>query len=215
MASLSNACQSAHAEDSGSVNVQRPSLKEYTKVRSASSNDCDWLHELVSSDAGKTSPNYLVRVYYKETEAASTTTTRDFGTNAVAKLDLRHILASKYVRAETLRHRDSSYVDPEILDLLWSTFDLEVSFMRHHFDYKGFRDEPGCPGMLRKRLEEESGYNEDYWTFGGRWNPIRLPSETCASILRLSVDSECLSVCCRSGVGKPGFYQVAGKGGRN
>ena len=126
MASPSNAWQSAHAEDLGSVNVQRPSLKEYTKVQSASSNDCEWLHELVSSDAGKTSPNYLVRVYYKETKAASTTTTRDFGTTAFAKLDLRHCLASKYVRAVTLCHRDSSYVDPEILDLLWSTFDLEV-----------------------------------------------------------------------------------------
>ncbi|MCJ1394871.1 hypothetical protein MMC18_007751 [Xylographa bjoerkii] len=72
--------------------------------------------------------------------------------------------------------------------------------MRHHFDYKEFRNEPGCPGVFRKRLEMESDIIEDYWTFGGRWNPIRLPSETCASILRLSVGSECLSVCCRSGV---------------
>lgn len=207
MASPSNAGQSAHAEGSGSANAQRPSLKEYTKERSASSNDCEWLHELVSSDAGKSSPNYLVRVYYKETKAASTTTTRDFGTGAFAKLDLRHCFASKYVRAVTLCHRDSSYVDPEILDLLWSTFDLEVSFMRHHLDYKGFRYETGCPGMIRRTLEEESDRIEDYWAFGGRWNPIRLPSETCASILRLSVGSECLSVCCRSsGVGKPGFY---------
>ena len=206
MASPSDARQSAHAEDSGSVNAQRPTLKEYTKVHSASSNNCEWLHELVSSDAGKISPNYLVRVYYKEAKAVSTTTTRDFGTGSSAKHDLRHCLASKCVRAVRLCHRDSSHVDPEILDLLWSTFGLEVSFMRHHFDYKEFRDEPGCPGEFRKHLEEDSNRIEDDWTFGGRWNPIRLPSETCASILRLSVSSECLSVCCRSGVGKPGFY---------
>ena len=125
-------------------------------MHSASSNNCDRLHEFVSSDAGKVNPNYLVRVYYKEAKAASTTTTRDFGTGSLAKLSLRHCLASKYVRAVTLCHRDSSHVDPEILDLLWSTFGLKVSFMRHHFDYKEFRVESGCPGVLRKRLEEES-----------------------------------------------------------
>ena len=205
MASPSDARQSAHAEGSGSVNAQRPSLKEYTKVHSATSNNCDWLHELVSSDGGKVSPNYLVRVYYKETKAASTTIIRDFGTGAFAKLDLRRCLTSTYVRAVTLCHRDSSYVDPEILDLLWSTFDLEVSFMRHHLDYKGFRYEPGCPGVIRKRIEEESHQREDYWTFGGRWNPLQLPSEMRASILRLRVDSECLSVCRGRGVGKPRF----------
>lgn len=64
MASLSGTRQSAHAEDSGNLNAQRPSLKDYTEVHSASSNDCDWLHELVSSEAGKVSPDYLVsRVY--------------------------------------------------------------------------------------------------------------------------------------------------------
>ena len=206
MAKLSSAQRSVHAEASGNVNVQQPSLKEYTKAHSASPNDCNWLHELVSSDAGKISPNYLVRVYYKDTKAASTTITRDFGIGSFAKLDLRHFLASTHVRAVTLCHRDSSHVDPEILDLLWSTFGLEVSFMRHHFDYKGFRDESGCPGAICECLEEESHQAEDFWTFGGRWNPIRLPSETCASILRLSVGSECLSVCCKSGVGKPDFY---------
>jgi len=81
--------------------------------------------------------------------------------------------------------------------------------MRHHFDYKEFRDERGCPGIIRKHLEEEDHMNEDFWTFGGRWNPIRLPSETCASILRLSMDSECLSVCCRASIGKSGFYHMS------
>jgi hypothetical protein len=96
-------------------------------------------------------------------------------------------------------------VHPEILDLLWTKFKLEVPFMRHHFDYKEFRDEIGCPGMIRYRLEEE-GWDEDLWTFGGRWNPICLPSETSGSILCLSVDSECLSVCCRGGVGKSDIH---------
>lgn len=158
------------------MNAQLPSLEEYTRAHSASSNDCDWLLQLVSSDAlsaGRISPRYLVRVYYKETEAASTTTTKDFGPGAFALLDLKHCLATKYVRAVTLCHRDSSQVDPEILDLLWSRFKLEVSFMRHHFDYKEFRDEPGCPGLIRSLLEEESSMNGDDWTFGGRWNPIR------------------------------------------
>ena len=81
--------------------------------------------------------------------------------------------------------------------------------MRHHFDYKQFRDEPGCPEVIRNRLEEESQGNEDYWTFGGRWNPVRLPSETRASTLRLSIDSECLSVSCRGGIGKSSFYQMS------
>jgi len=187
------------AEGSNSVNTQWPSLKEYTKAHSASSNDCDWLHELVSShtvSAGKMGPEYLVRVYYKETRAAPTTATKDFGTRLFALLDLKNCLASKHVRAVTLCYRDSSQVDPKILDLLWTELKLEVSFMRHHFDYKEFRDEPGCPSVIRNRLKEEDGLNEDHWTFGGRWNPIRLPSETRSILLRLSVDSECLSVCC-------------------
>ena len=202
--------QFAHAaEDSSSVNAQWPSLKEYTKAHSASSNDCDWLHEIVSSDAisaGRISPAYLVRVYYRETRPASAIITKDFGTESFALLDLKNCLASKYVCAVILCHRDSSQVDPGILDLLWARFKLEVSFMRHHFDYKEFRNEPGCPEVIRNRLKEEDGMIEDQWTFGGRWNPIRLPSETRASILRLSVDSECLSVCCRGGIGESGFY---------
>jgi len=201
--------QFAHAEDSSHPNAQWPSLKEYTEAHSASWNNCDWLHEFVSSDAisgGRISPKYLIRVYYKDTGAASITTTEDFGTGPFALLNLQKTLASKYIRAVILCHRDSSQVDPDILDLLWTKFQLDVSFMRHHFDYKEFRDEPGCPGVIRNRLEEEDGLIEDHWTFGGRWNPIRLPSETRGTILRLSVGSECLSVCCRGSVSESGFY---------
>ena len=121
MAVSNHTRNSTHAEGSSSVNAQLPSLEEYTRAHSASSNDCDWLLQLVSSDAlsaGRISPRYLVRVYYNETEAASTTTTKDFGPGAFALLDLRHFLNTKYVRAVTLCHRDSSQVDPKILDLV-------------------------------------------------------------------------------------------------
>ncbi|KAK0514828.1 hypothetical protein JMJ35_002207 [Cladonia borealis] len=193
----------AHAEDASNVNAQWPSLREYTEAHSALGNDCYWLHEFVSSDAisaGRISPKYLVRVCYKETGAASTIITKDFGTGSFALLDLRKSLAEKHVLAVILCHRDSSQVDPGVLDLLWTKLKLEVSFMRHHFDYKEFREEPGCPEVIRNHLKREEGLIEDEWTFGGRWNPIRLPSETRASILRLSVGSECLSVCCRGGI---------------
>lgn len=189
--------------------AQWPSLKEYTQAHSASSNDCDWLHALVSSDsilAGKVSPAYLVRVYYKDQRDATATITKDFGTGSFALLELNSCLASKHVRAVVLCHRDSSQVDPEILDLLWTKLKLEVPFMRQHFDYKEFRDELACPRVIRDHLDKEAEWNENYWTFGGRWNLVRLPSETRASVLRLSVDSECLSVCCRSDIGEPGFY---------
>lgn len=198
----------AYAGASSTPTAQWPSLKEYTKAHSASRNDCDWLHKVLSSDAistGTISPNYLVKVYYKETEAALITTAKNFGTRSVELLGLREILASKYIRAVILCHRDSSQVDPDILDLLWTKFQLDVSFMRHHLDYKEFRDEPGCPREIRDRLEWEDGQVEDDWTFGGRWNPIRLPSETRGSILHLSVDSECLSVCCRGNTSESGF----------
>jgi hypothetical protein len=209
--------RTAQAGDSSNANAELASLKEYTQERLVSSNDCAWLYELVSFNAistGKVSPRYLVRVYYKETKEASATTTKDFGTGSFALLELKNCLESKHIRAVILCHRDSSQVDPRILDLLWIKFKLEVSFMRHHFDYKEFRDEIGCPGMIRNRLEEEYDMVEDFWTFGGRWNPIRLPSETCASKLRLSVDSECLSICYRSSVGKSGFHQMPGNIGR-
>ena len=67
--------------------------------------------------------------------------------------------------------------------------------------------------MIRNLLEEESHLNEAYWTFGGRWNLVRLPSEKRASILRLSIDSERLSVSCRGGIGESGFYQISGEVG--
>ena len=127
LADPSDTRQFADAEDSRC-------LKEYTKTHSACSNDCDWLHRLASSDAitvGRTIPRYLVRVYYKGTQAASTSITKDYGTGPFTVLDLRHCLASKYVRAVTLCHRDSFQVDTEILDLVWCKFKLEVSFMRH------------------------------------------------------------------------------------
>lgn len=203
----------AHAEDPNNANAHWPSLKEYTETHAALGNDFDWLHEVVSSDAisaGRISPKYLVRVYYKETGAASNTKTEHFGTGSLALLKLQTLLASKHVLAVILCHRDSSQVNPDVLDLLWTKYKLEVSFMRHHFDYKEFGDEPGCPETIRNRLQEDGSLVEDYWAFGGRWNPIRLPSETRASILRLSVDSECLSVCCRGGVGESGFYLISG-----
>jgi hypothetical protein len=121
-------------------------FKEYTKDRSASSNDCAWLHEFLSFDAisaGKVNPEYLVRVYYKETREDSTTTVEDFGTGSVALLNLKQCLASKHIRAVVLCHRDSSQVDARILALLWTRFKLEVSFMRQHLDYKEFKDEEG------------------------------------------------------------------------
>jgi len=82
--------------------------------------------------------------------------------------------------------------------------------MRHYFDYKDFRYESGCPRRIRSLLEGEDDNVEDSWTFGGRWNSIRLPSETQASFLQLSVDSECLSVCHKCDVGKSGFNKMCG-----
>ena len=204
-AASANTPQTDQAEHSSSVKARFQGLQEYTKAHSVSSNDCAWLYELLSSGAiseGEVDPLYQVRVHYKESRDAATTTTKDFGTGETALYDLEHCLASTHVRAVILCHRDSTQVDPRILDLLWTKFGLEVSFMRHHFDYKEFRDETGCPEMIHSYLKKEKGVIEDYWTFGGRWNPVRLPSETRASILRCSVDSECLSVCHRDGTGK-------------
>ncbi len=204
---LDDARQSASGERSSFASAPWRSLKDFTKAHSASSIDCDWLHEFVSSDAvstGSIGPIYLLRVHYKETRDASATITKDFRPGSFAPL--KHCLASKYIRAVILCHRDSSQVDPAILDLLWNEFKLEVSFMRHHFDYKEISDESGCPEELGNRLRKEDGLNISSSSFGGHWNPIRLPSETRASVLRLTVDAECLSVCCRGGIGESGSH---------
>ncbi|PVH94179.1 hypothetical protein DM02DRAFT_676378 [Periconia macrospinosa] len=202
-ATSANARHTAHEEDSSSVNAREQNLQQYLKAHSNSSNDCAWLYELLSSaaiSAEKVDPIYHVKLHYQDRGDPAATTTKDFRSGNFALLDLENCLASTHLRAVILCHRDSSRVDPKIVNLLWTTFRIDVSFMRHHFDYKNFRYEKGCPKMIRSRLEEESGLVEDYWTFGGRWNPIRLPSETQASILRLSVDSECLSICHRDSV---------------
>ena len=186
------------------MNAQWPALREHTLTHLTSSNHCEWLNHLMWSDAlstGRISPAYFVRVYYDETKSTTTTITKDFVAGPDLIFDLRRCLARKHIRAVVLCHRDSSQVDPEVLDLLWGILHLEVSFLRQHLDYKSFRVEKGCPEAIRERLLEEEDTIEDSWTFGGRWNPIRLPSETRASNLRLAVDSECLSVCCKDDLG--------------
>lgn len=118
-AASANTRQTTQAEASSSANVQMQNLREYTKARSTSSKDCAWLYELLSSDAisaGKVNPMYKVRVYYKEPRDASTTTTKDFGSEASALLGLKYCLALTNVCAVILCHRDSSRVDPRILD---------------------------------------------------------------------------------------------------
>jgi hypothetical protein len=102
MAAQDDTRQTAQADDSSNVKMQSPSLKEYTNEHSASSNDCAWLHELVSSDAissGKVSPKYFIRVYNKDTGDAPTTTAKDLGTGLFALLDLKHCFASQHVCA--------------------------------------------------------------------------------------------------------------------
>ena len=204
-AASGNTRQTVQAESSSHSNMASPSLREYTEVRSGLSNDCAWLHELLTSDAiskGIVDSAYLVRVFYKETRDASTTNSKIFMAGSTVLVDLRHCLASRYVLAVILCYRDSSRVDPEVLNLLWAKYKLEVSFMRHHFDYRNFQYEVGCPEVIRSHLGEEREETEESWEFGGRWNPIQLPSETRASKLHLKVDSECLSVWNRSDIGK-------------
>jgi hypothetical protein len=199
--------QCARAEDI--VDAQWLSLTEYRRTHSTSSNDCDWLHEITSSDAisaGKISSKYVIKVYYKETEAASIIIVKDFEMKSVALLNLQKTLNSKYVRALILCHRDSSQVNSNVLDLLWTKCKLDVSFMRHHFDYREFRNESNCLEVIRDRLIEEYEMSKDYWIFDDRWNPIRLSSETRNFILRLSIDSKCLSVCCKDDVDESDFY---------
>ena len=186
--------------------MQPQTLQEYTSLHSASSNDCYWLNELLSSNAisaREVDPLYLVRVYYKDSRRMSTAASKDFGTGEAALLELERFLGSVDVCGVILCHRDSSQVHPKILDLLWTRFSLDLSFMRNHFDYKEFREEKGCSERIRNRLEEEdNNLQEDDWTLGGRWNPVRFPSETHASILRLRVALECLSVIYKDNTGK-------------
>lgn len=206
MAAPDDTRHTAQAEDSNVI-TQLPSLIEYTRRAYESSNDCAWVHEFVSSDAtsaGRVGLRYMVRVFYKEISDATITTIKDFGTSHSELLNLSYFLASKHIHAVILCHRDSSQVSPEIVALLWTKFKLKMSFIRHHFDYKDFRHETGCSRIIRDHLEKEEQIPEDYWTFSGRWNPIELPSEMRASILRLSVDSECLSVCCSDDISRFG-----------
>jgi hypothetical protein len=192
-------------EYSGVEDTSWRSLREYTRAHTAKSNDCAWLHQFVAFDAISNNivePLYQVRVYYQGSKSKPTIFIQDFNSTPSDRHDLKRCLISKYIRAVILRHRDSSQVDPHLIDLLWSELDLEISFLRHHFDYKNFRYEKGCPTLISKLIEHEDSRDEDYWTWSGRWNPIRLPSETCASVLRLTLDSECLSVSCKGGVGK-------------
>ena len=203
--------QTAHTEAPSSESVQPQTLREYTKLQSASSNDCYWLYEFLSSgaiSAGRVEPLYLVRVYYKDPRRVSIATSKDFGIGEAAMLELEHFLVSADVCGVILCHRDSSQVDPKILEFFWTKFSLDVSFMRHHFDYKEFREEKGCPEKISSHLKEEDTWIEDAWTLGGRWNPVRLPSETHASVLRLSMSYECLSIFSNGNAGRSLLWDV-------
>lgn len=197
--------ESSHASDSSSLDSRSLSLKEYSRAHSEELQHSYWIHQLVCSDAistGRIKPGYLVRVHYQDTKSASNTTREDFGTGADALEDLKTCFRFKYVKAVALCHRDSSHIDPEILELLWATLHVDVPFLRHHLDYKSFRCEPGCPDSIQKRLTEEEKLSEDAWTLGGRWDPISFPSETQDCVLRLSIDSGCLPLCHSDGIGR-------------
>ena len=145
----SSTLQPARKKAARGTSKQSISLKEYTKGRSSFSNDDAWLYELVSSNgisSGKVLPEYRITVCYKdETRTTSSIETRVFIANTSTLVTLQECLASKNILAVTLCHRDSSKIDPEILDLLWNEFKLETSFMRHHFDYLSSGEEAGCP----------------------------------------------------------------------
>jgi hypothetical protein len=79
-------------------------------VRSALSNNCDWLYKLFSLNmisAGEISPKYLVTVYYKEARDILTINAKVFGTMSSNLLYLKYYLALKHVRAVILCYKDS------------------------------------------------------------------------------------------------------------
>ncbi|KAK6537891.1 hypothetical protein TWF694_010789 [Orbilia ellipsospora] len=178
------------------------SLEDFTKEHAHSSNDCLWMYELLLSAAKAENPTYHIQVLYHKRGGDLTLTTAIFESGKFPMRDLEVYLASVDLRAVILCHRESSRIDPQVFNILWANLGIDVPSMRLHFDYKRFRYEKGCSEVIQKHLKEEQGKIEEMWRFGGRWNPIRLPSESRNSILRLGIDSECLSVYSRKGVSK-------------
>ena len=150
---LQDAQSSAMQDPSTAVNDHYLSLVEHTRSHYSSSNDQVWLHHLLSSDAiaqGRVRSKCVVQVHYQESDCTTSTKVEQFGPEPFDLWSLIHCLASKYVRG--VLHRDSSEVDPLIIDLLWNHLDLEIPFLRQHFDYKQFRHEKDCSPLLQNLL---------------------------------------------------------------
>ena len=110
---------------------ERPSLADHTNTSRPCSNDYEWLYRLVYLDGiaeGEVITAYLAQVMYTETNT-TTTVTKDFGIGEFALRDLKKSLSTACVRVVVVCHRDSSQVNPEILNLLWGRFRLETSFL--------------------------------------------------------------------------------------
>ena len=136
----------------------------------------------------------LIRVY--STNHTGAIVMEDF---QAAHYDLNELKAKlsqgEDVCAVILCHRSSCRVDRDMVRALSSSFDLDVSFLRQHFDHKDFYREDGCPqGILDEVREDNRRIRVNSRRKpGARWNPVRLPSESSDQFLRLSLEQDYVS----------------------
>jgi hypothetical protein len=173
------------------INEFRDHIRK-TRVRS---NDHKWLDIFLAK------PSYprfrgsstFVRVYYSENGIVKMTDTRAVNYDP-AELKATLLARKQDIRAIALCHESSSSVDRDMVDILASTFEVDTQFLRQHFDYKEFQFEPECPVKLKTKLMEEQKPSVRAWEMTGRWNPVRLPSESSGRFLRLQLEEDCVSI---------------------
>jgi hypothetical protein len=96
-------------------------------------------------------------------------------------------------KAVILCHESSSSVDRDMVDIMGSTFNIDLSFLRQHLDYKSLVFERACPNSIVKQFWEDFESPSKDWKVITRWNPVRLPSES-KSFLRLQLEDDCISI---------------------
>ena len=174
--------------------------------------DAWWLQTFLTTEPSQPSFS-LTRIYYATNDNDNVTRYVDYDTTEASLkylADEMTSLGTNGISAIVLGHGDSCGVNRLMIDALAPTLNLEVQFLRHHFDYAGFEDEKGCPEAIKEKLQEEEEMQRTDWELKGRVDFEETAVGECASGVSFQgcgglcvglFDGEIGYGCCQSCVG--------------
>lgn len=183
-----------------------PDLFNICEVYRRYSNDYAWLYDYLQYQPVSGEDPVTVRLLWADdraTESAFRSETVPVTQKGRSRLNSVLFRDTSSLRAVVLCHGQSADVDRKLLALLAERLELEPAFIRQHLDYKNFHLERNCRAEMAQHFQTElmeyATYGDEKYTM--RWNPVRLPSESSGTVLKLCIEDDCMSFCLRYDIG--------------